>query len=426
MSTETLRAPQARPETDGYAYVNSTLDSIEQQAVREYELPVIIIDGAAGQNAEHAASAFRKVQLGGFALHALDIRPPVGTPHDVFHDVSTPEGRENIERIIDSGAVRAAYLSRVPKDHEPLLEKYLALVEAGKLEYVVMPKPVVETPAQARRVDVFVERAREALRLRGLDHDPLVIHEHYLMKGGFHEFIAKLDDVSRVLGRLSDVHLTIQEQTTIEAEGREAAVAGGTIEDLAPHLLSMMLAVQSATNASEGGYEIPRDFTNVTVDRTSYEGTKIKNETGFIVYADGKIIDHDQEAEHPLSITMSGGKGLTTTKKAVFTFTHPETNVATEVVVDLGKANAIVDPPEEIAHLFEQTSFEDNGYDEEVARGLVADPNEHFQSWQEAREVVRMVYGLQYLASHRPMHSYVVSEEGVSLEQLAPAMATGR
>lgn len=428
MTTEILEAPQTRLETDeeraGREYVERTLNDIEVGGDRGYERNVIIIDGAAGQNAEHAAEAFKKVQLGGFALHALDIRPPANTPHDVFHNVGTEEGQAAIESVIDSGAVRAAYLSRVPKDHEVLLEKYLTYVIEGKMDYVVMPKPVVETPAQARHIDVFVKRAREALRLRGIEHEPLLIHEHYLMKGGFNEAVSQLNNITPILGRLSDVSLSIQEQTTIEAEGREAAVAGGTIEDLAPHLLSMMLAIQSATNAPGGEYEMPRDFTDIKVNRARYRGAKINKdaETGFTVKASAKIIDRDNSEEpHPLSIRMSGGKGLVTKKEVVLTFAHPETGVETKLTIDLGKANEIVSPPAEIAHLFDQTTFRDNGYDEEVARGLLANPNEHFQSWNEAHDVVKMLTGLQYLGTARPMYPYTTRPNGISMELLEKA-----
>ena len=367
----------------------------------------VVVVGA-GQNTLHMGRPLDDLnQL--HPVHVVEVGEPlIPVEPDRLHLVNTPEGQESIAKLIGSGAVRTAYCSLVPSRHMPFLEEYLGYVKDGKVDRLVVAKPVVPTVADMKTVDALV-KAIEARR--GPEQGPvLYVHEHYIEKGAWHALREQLPKVTERLGRLSSVTVTIQEQRTVEDEGRTAALAGGALEDLGPHVISLGLDIQNEINKTT--YTIP-DRSRTAMNRFRYGDSELPEgvETGFSINGDTEIIDSDGTA-YNLPFAWRGGKGLQNEKEVVLTFTHPETGEDTTVVVDLSSNTLRV--PLSINDLFPEKKFDDNGYGAVVERGLNGgDPADSFQSWKDAKVVTKWIQALKN--QDPPLYEYPL---GASLEEL--------
>lgn len=378
-------------------YGDDTANSFNFDA-HEVRRDTVVIVGA-GQNTLHMGESIARLSEE-HPVHVVDIKEPlIPVDPDRLHLVNTQEGRESLDRLMGSGAVRAVYGSVVPKLHESFLVEQLGNVGNGDVDFVVIAKPAVQTLEELWVVDAAMKAAQEKLSQQSdIEHDVgkspvLYVHEHYKEKGAWHVLRERLGEVSDRLGRLQTATVNIQEARTVEEEGRVAAFAGGALEDLGPHVISLGLDVQSSINAT-GRYSIP-NRSKTSVERFRYEDSDLPEgvETSFIVNGSTQIIDNDTGATNNLQFIWRGGKGLVDKKKATLEFIHPQTGERSIITADL-RANTL-DVPESVKDLFPETEFEDNGYGYVVEVGLNGgDPDRSFQSWEEARVVTKWGYHL--------------------------------
>jgi len=391
-----------------------SLGEYDARSVRD----TVVIVGA-GQNTLHMGESLKNLSEK-HPVHVVEVNPPqIPVDPDHLHLVSTLEGRQSAERLLGSGVVHAVYVSLVPRLHKESLVEQLGNAGDGKVDFVVIAKPAVQDIEELRVVDAAMRAAQEKIRLqRGDEPDVeqpsiLYVHEHYKQKGAWNTLRERLGEVTDRLGHIRSVTVNIQEARTVEEEGRVDAFAGGALEDLGPHVISLGLDVQSSINTTDR-YSIP-DRSETSVERFRYEGSTLPEgvETGFVVKGSTQIIDNEQNTAHDLQFTWRGGKGLVDKKEAILEFEHPETGEITIITADL-RANTL-DVPASVEDLFPETQFEDNGYGYVVEVGLNGgDPSESFQSWKEARTVTKLGYHLARQGrGDAKLHSI-----GVSLEEL--------
>ncbi len=361
----------------------------------------VVVVGA-GQNTMHMSAALERLN-DVHPVHVLEVGTPlIPVSSDRLHMTNTAEGLASSRRLLGSGACRAAYLSVVPVLHERFIREYLGYVAEGEVDFVVIPKPAVRDVEEMRAVDKAVEDAKQRRHERGADSElpPLLVHEHYIEKGAWSAMRERLGSVTSRLGRLETAVFDIQEARTAEDEGRTVAFAGGALEDLAPHLVSLGLDVQESINKTgingNEGYTIS-NVAKTTIDRVRYEGSELPEgiETGFIVRGTTKIRDRAQpdSPEHDVKFIWQGGKGFIDSKRATLTFRHPETDICTRITVDLRRNS--IDIPPEVQDLFPETQFEDNGYGAVVERGLNGgNPEDSFQAWEQAKVVTKWMHVL--------------------------------
>jgi hypothetical protein len=383
--------------------------------------PVQVFGG--GANTEHFGGALKAVQQDR-PVELFEVRPidPDLVPHDTLHRLDNAEGQQSAEQAMGEKAL-AVYLSLVPHMHVDAIEKQLRRVGQGLLEFAVVPKPAVETIGDMKRVDAAIATAKEQQSLLdGGDakFEPLFVHEHYIVKGAWSAFREQLGTIMDQLGRLESVNIHIEEARTVESEGRVVAFSGGALEDLGPHVTSLGLDIENAFDQSMRYSTSHRS--KLELDRFRYDDSVLPDnvETGFIVNGTTTIIDNiDGNTPYELPFTWQGGKGLQDKKYVELAFVHPETDKHTKVVVNLQQNR--LDVPDEIAHLFPQTQFSDNGYGDVVKEGLVGGrPNDSFQSWNDARKVVKIDAHIRRQNTEPPM---MYSRQGQSLADLERQMS---
>lgn len=408
-------APTLYPE-----YKNEDTPPQDEEDYADETLPrrhAVVIRGG-GQNTKHFGPALARLNEQ-HPVHVVEVaQPHIPVAPDRLHLIHTPKGAESIEQLFGGGTVRAVYNSLVPHLHEQTLIEDLERVGRGQVDFVVVAKPAVRNLQEMRAVDLAKAAAEEQLRLlRGaepdLAADILYVHEHYIEKGAWHELREKLGVVTERLGRLSNVIIDIEEAQTIESEGRKEAFAGGALEDLGPHVISLGLNIQSSINSTDR-YSIPNRSTT-TVDRFRYHESELPSEveTGFVIRGETHIIDgENDDAVHDLGFIWRGGKGLVDKKEVLLEFVHPDTGESSVITVDL-KTNTLL-LPESVQDLFPITQFDDNGYGYVVESGLNGGgPERSFQSWDEARIVTKWSHQLASKKSTIVPHA-----QGTSLHEL--------
>lgn len=404
MATETLPAAHDREETE----------SPEQRNT-------IVIVGA-GQNTKHMAEPIARV------AERRDVRVfEVGTPlipvdPDHLHMTNTEEGRRSAAELLGSKTVDIVLLSLVPGLHEQALKEYLEHAGNGDIRGIVIPKPYVQNVAELHDVRAALRQA--IARRKQIDptydpeRDPMIrIHEHYRDKGAWRAYREQHERITERLGRLESASIDIQEFRTAEDEGRVLAFQGGALEDLGPHVISLGLDVQSATNATSR-YTIA-DRSNTFVNRFRYENSELPDgvETSFIIRGKTIIRDNERDEAHDLDFVWRGGKGLVDKKEVTLTFVHPDTGSRSTVIVNLGTNTLIV--PDSVKDLFPVTSFDDNGYGHSVEVGLSGgDPLQSFQPVT-AAEVVTVWQ--QTLRNQGRKQQPRIHRRGSELGQLAAA-----
>jgi hypothetical protein len=374
-----------------------------------------------GANSEHFGGALedirkrRPVQL--FEVRHID---PARVPHDVLYRLDEPEGREQADRALGAEAI-SAYLSLVPQMHVEAIKQQLQRVGRGLLGFVVVSKPAVRNIQEMLDVDEAIEIAEIERKANGIAAEvaPLYVHEHYVVKGAWSAMREKLGEVMDELGRLESATVTIEEARTVESEGRVAAFEGGAFEDLGPHVISIGLDVERAFNESKRYKN--SGTAKLNIERYRYADSVLEEdiETGFIVHGTTTITDEmatiPKRMHYELPFRWQGGKGLEDKKCVQLTFTHPDTNERSTIVVDLQRNS--LDIPEKIAHLFEQTQFTDNGYGDVVRSGLNGDtPETSFQDWDTARKVIKIAEHIRRQDKTAPK---VYLREGKSLDVLS-------
>ena len=412
MSTETLSCAN----TNGHDMDGPfDLSSLEDQ-----EPPQAVLVRGGGANSLHAYDA------GGLRgpVHVADFKAPQFPVNpENTHDLSTPEGREEVDRLIAQRAFRSTYISVPAAVHASLIIEDLEHVANNELSYTVTSKPAVRDIAEMRLVNAKVKEVHG--RLPDLSpntettYDPkkngfLFIHEHYTEKGAWLAVLAQFTELTKRLGRLQRMTSTIAEARTIEEEGRTVALEDGVLEDLSPHLISQALDAQEKINANPRYTVSSRSKT--TVERSRYEGSELREgvETGFKIRSNTPIIDNETGTEHEVEWICGGYKGADADHKAVvFEFIHPDTGIETTVTVDL-RANTL-QVPEAVQDLFPQTEFNENGYGKILEIGLTENP-EVLQSWEQAQIVIKMMRNLVLKSRHAPVRLHPV---GTPIEDLA-------
>ena len=391
--------------------------------------PVRILGG--GANSEHFGSALRQVrEERPVELYEMRDIDPKRVPHDVLYNLGEQEDRQAAERALGERAL-ATYISLVPRLHVDAMKEHLRRVGKDVLGFVVVAKPAVQTIDEMREIDTVVKEVEaERRHLLGDEADhlptPLWVHEHYDKKKAWDVGRIALPELMNVLGRLESASVVIEEAQTIEYEGRQLAFEGGALEDLGPHVISIGLGVEEAFNRSER-YE-SSNKSSLAIERYRYEDTELKEgvETGFVIKGLTTINDRVTGESYELPFKWQGGKGLgevadpdnprAKDKKLVtFNFIHPDTEKKTTVVIDLQRNT--IQAPEEVAHLFPQTQFTDNGYGEVVRQGLTGgDPAQSFQDWPTARKVIKIGHFTRTLIKSPPI---TYRQDGRSLDDLS-------
>jgi hypothetical protein len=378
----------------------------------------------------------RGLEASGDEIIAVDRREPdeevFGGLYSEFIDVDTLEGQARKHKLLGSGAVHAVVVSVAPHLHVPIIKEVIDYV-GETVGAVVVPKPVGRTPKEVRRIMDMAAPAEERLRQRGETHKPIGVHEHYPEKGKWKEFIAGLPQAMELFGQLASIAVTIQEKRTIESEGRNAVE--GTLEDLGPHVVSLILGAMSTAYGEKNSDDLEKDryavsggsITSASVDFLRYNATELKpgKDTGFVARTQMEVTDTRDGRSHVVALEGSGGKGLTDRKQAELRFADPITGERTATItVDFSENGVIVvDLPdnqshlrEAVAHLFPEMP-KDNGYYYASQR----DMREGFQSLEEAYQVTRILYVLGRRALSGRQYVYDApqkDEPGIALEDV--------
>jgi len=389
-------------------------------AILEYTNPgPVVVTGGGGANARHFADALGIVRED-HPIVVGEMQPPdpnSPVPCDAFYRLDQAEGKENFRTMMRMG-VFASYLSTPPEYHAPGLKEHLGYVAAGSLGFVVVTKPAVRNVEEMRAVGQSIEEIEAATGFEGLAQR-LFTHEHYLFKEEWQVFRESLGKVVDYLGRPTNILVSIQEERTIESENRGAACADGAFGDLVPHAISLGLNAVDGINQS-AAFEVSPSATYSPLERVRDQDSKLDPgvESGFRFRAVSNVkskMDDATAAPHELQFTLQGGKGLVDEKKIAFTFVD-EAGVSSLVTVDFIAKKITV--PDAVAHLFPQTEgFKDNGYGASVARGLKGDPANNFQSWEDARKVIKIGEYVRRISSAPPI-VYALLSKGRSIETI--------
>lgn len=375
MATETLSAAHDRKE------INFT-------KARRRRAALVV---GAGANTAHMEGPLRGVaqQLD---LHVFEVAPPqIEVDSDHLHMTNTVEGQRTATELLGSKTVGTVLLSLVPELHETKIVEFLGYAGEGLIHDIVVPKPLVQTVEELRIVRYAlrdaIARRRQIDPSYDPDKDPMIrIQEHYRDKEAWVIYRLLHEQVMARLGRLESASIDIQEARTAEDENRVLAFRGGALEDLGPHVISLGLDTQIATNATQR-YTIA-DRSETSIKRFRYENSELPEdvETGFVIHGKTILRDNERNEAHDLDFIWRGGKGLVDKKEVRLMFVHPDTGARSLIVIDL-KANTIV-VPEEIQDLFPVTQFEDNGYGHCVEVGMIGDdPLHSFQPFAMASVV---------------------------------------
>lgn len=395
----------------------------------------VVIVGA-GPNTAHLyeAGALSKL-METRPVFVLERREPQIPVHpDRLYRTDGAEDAAKADALMRSGGVHAVYYSVPPAAHLPLIKEGLELAGQGLINRLVVPKPLVTSEDEAREVAAALrdaERQRKALGIPmpewgGKELSLLYVHEHYQRKASWYEFRKQLGEVSNRLGRLKSVSIGIEEAVTIEEEGRQAAFAGGALEDLGPHVTSLVFDIAYGINGG-GRYSVPTQ-SETWVERFRYSGSELPQgvATGFIAHGISPIADKERGEWHDIEFTLLGGKGVSNRKEAILTFVNPDTGEESTIAVDL-KKNKIIIPQEindKIGDLFPQTDFTENGYGPITLSGLNGgDPDLSFQDARQARIAVKWVAELTRQAEQHEMIEHPVGMSLWGLEhfrQLSP------
>jgi hypothetical protein len=397
----------------------------------EFEGVKIIRVFGGGANTEHFAGALRDLMEQGYIVHLFDVKDfinPDDVPHHEFFNLKDleKEGEESerVERALGMRAL-AVYLSTPPGRHVLEIKRELDNVATGLVGVVIVPKPAVENGEQVIEVDEALAdaevRRRDLWRQLGktaVERALIVIHEHYDVKGPWEVVRRRLPDIIDILGPIVKMTVDIQEAPTFGAEMQEkdgkpgrtvAAFGSGAYSDLAPHATTYLYEAMMAINKSSR-YETTSDA-DYSLQRYQYaeaqkEGFSPEFDTSFHLTCDTNTIDLESDGkETPLHIELRCGKGVGGTvepgeepgrdpKKMVrFEFEHPDRPGETvELVINLdSKINAIEEIPPEVAHLFSERQFKDNGYGAVVADSLSGRNPERLQDWKTARQIVLLI-----------------------------------
>jgi len=404
MATETLPAAHDR-EVIGFT----------EQTPRKAALVV-----GAGANTAHMEKPLRGVAQR-LDLHVFEVAPPqIEVNPDRLHMTNTDEGQRSAAELLGSKTVGTVLLSLVPELHERKIVEFLRYAGDGLVHDIVVPKPLVQTIEELRTVRYALKDAIARRRQIDPSYDPnkdpmLRVQEHYRDKEAWVVYRLLHEQVMARLGRLESASIDIQEMRTAEDEGRVVAFRGGALEDLGPHVISLGLDTQIATNATRH-YTIA-DHSETSIERFRYEDSELPEgvETGFIIHGKTILKDNERDEAHDLNFTWRGGKGLVDKKEVRLTFVDPDTDVRSTVVIDL-KTNTII-VPEAIQDLFPVTQFEDNGYGHCVEVGMIGDdPLRSFQPFEMA-SIVTMWQ--QTLRKQGQTSAPFTHQRGSDLQQLA-------
>lgn len=421
------------------------LDNFPVQAAVEGVAPVaaaserrkIVVFGALGANVRHSDEALHRLTAKGYTLIGLEHKRPVtqedrpGLPFEEenIYQTNTTEGEAKADAVFASNEVKLSLISVVPRLHKPLIKDQLGRAARGQVDYVVVPKPAVETPEEAREISKDIratQAARRELRKKrpelvggNPDDEVLLVHEHYPEKKAWSTVRQHLGEIATLLGTVDKVTIDVLEEKTIESEHRETAVQGGVFQDLAPHTMSLAFDIVRAINTSTKD-KISTRPTATSMQRYRYRSSTLKDnvETGFKVTSKTKITNTESGEASDLDLVMRGGKGLKTQKQVAMEFIHPETQERSRVVVDLAN-NTIVDAPDSVRHLIPAEGYVDNGYGDTIAEGFGEDkPEAHFQLFSDARKVI--IWGAR-LAIEGQKQGLILHDEGVIPDDMLAA-----
>ena len=382
----------------------------------------IIIIGA-GPNTEHMSDALRQLDESGYQVHFLEIgEPSFDIAGNRLHRTDTLEGKAETEALYASRRVSSIYLSVPPIAHLPLLKQAFERIAAGQAERVIVPKPAVQDLREMRQVDAMLAATEARMREHvGDDYDfqanPLLcVHEHYQTKDISTAAREKMPEMTQLLGRLESVEIDIREERTAEREGRTLAYAGGAIEDLAPHALTLAMDACAGVNAS-GRYTID-GRPETTAVGLRYADSELASDvaTGFVATGVSRLTDHERNETHEVTFAGRCGKGLEDCKQMSFTFVDPTSGERSVVRFDLA-ANSVMEAPEAVRQLFGDREYRDNGYRDSIAAGLRGENvQRNLQSWHEARLVTAFLHRLVW---QRRRTELIHHGQGTAFEQVA-------
>jgi hypothetical protein len=295
-----------------------------------------------------------------------------------------------------------------PSAHTEVADEYLGYVRDGLVDKYIVPKPIAQSVFEVLRLRRAIQETAVALGVSPEDPDFFLLHEHYKNKPPHQVICDLMPELSRPLGRLRNMTVSIQEETTVEGEGRLAAVRGGAIEDLFPHAATIATEVMRSINAGGHYYIEPRAQT--TTDRFRYEPSQLAPyvETSFAVRGTTTMKDLERNEEHALEFTLTGGKGLINKKAIRYEFVDPDTGAVSVITANLSRnAAQPLMVPDSVADLFEGRTFVDDGYHEAVVRGFTGNAREYFQSLPHATEVAIWQQAVQQQAGRVPMTVHV-------------------
>jgi predicted dehydrogenase len=403
----------------------------------------VAVWGASGANASHMLNGLRDRDGD---LIAFDLRKPdeiaFGDAYAEFVDVGAPEALREVDRVLGSGTVHAVVASVVPALHVPIIEQSINYV-GTTTDVLIVPKPVGRTPKEVRHIMAIAAPAEARLRQKGETHKPVGVHEHYLRKNEWEAAVAGLPQAKELLGQLSGIEVAIQEMKTIEEENRVAAVGGGVLEDLGPHVVSLILSALSTTYGEKDSQDAEKNrytiggspVASASVDFLRYNTTELEpgKDTGFVTRTEVTVTDAQSERSHVISLEGSAGKGLVDQKHVKLHYTDPVTGEPTATItVGLGRGGTIeIDLADNMSHLEEAVSrlfpetSEDNGYYEASRK----DMREGHQSLEDAYKVTQILFALGRKALSGRVYSYDIPEKqvdetqraGVTLEQVLQA-----
>jgi hypothetical protein len=146
-------------------------------------------------------------------------------------------------------------------------------------------------------------------------------------------------------------------------------------------------------------------------------------ETGFSIAGTTQVVDNymideatNKAKVHELEVNWRGGKGLINQKLVTLEFVDPDTDIRSEIVVDLIGNRLYV--PESVADLFPESDkkYEDNGYGASVAAGLNGgDPMDSFQPFEQAKTVNKWGSTIKDKGRKRSLTTY---PRGMSMQEI--------
>lgn len=134
----------------------------------------------------------------------------------------------------------------------------------GRVPVVLVEKPLSDSLTEARSALEDLERWGDRVRCFAVDHYLSKPSVRYMLQ------LARSGDLSRMVGRISSIRISIREQRGIEP-GREILLRRGILEDMVIHAAQMVIELLDGHDAE--GLTITR------VQTASYDGSPIQGET---------------------------------------------------------------------------------------------------------------------------------------------------